>query len=152
MNILRIALFGLMFTSASLSQAHTGEATVLTCDATPAGLSDTNAKAIDRALENRLVAALGPKWIDVDTRSSKVKVEPKAMANLVEIASCAAVVDVESSCSMYFDPEFSMTLGIFTSLPRKEPLRRQFDDALKALPEGKKKAAALSCMKLVAAK
>lgn len=152
MNTLRVALFALMCMSASLSQAHTEKATVLTCDITPAGLSDANVKAIRHALEDRLAAALGPKWIDVDTHSSKVKVDPKAMANLADIASCAAVLDADSSCSMFFDPEFSTTLGAFTSLPKKAPLRRQFDDALKALPDGKKKAAALSCMKLVAAK
>ena len=45
-----------------------------------------------------------------------------------------------------------MTLGVFTDMPRKVPLRRQFDAALHALPDGAQKNAALSCMKLVAKK
>jgi hypothetical protein len=72
------------------------------------------------------------------------------MTDIVKLAGCAAMMDVDSSCSMFFDPEFSTTLGVFTDLPRSAPARKQFDAAVAAQPDGKEKRATLACMKLVA--
>lgn len=145
MNALKISLFAALLSGAGLAAAGP-----LQCNRSPAGLTDANVDAVTKALEQRLAAALGPKWVMLGPAAGKKKVEPAAMAAVAEMAGCAAVIDVGSSCASFFDPEFSTTLGIITNLPKKTLLRRQFDDALQALPEGKEKAAAQSCMKSVA--
>ncbi|MFL6657471.1 MAG: hypothetical protein ACJ8GW_05325 [Massilia sp.] len=124
----------------------------LQCARTDAGLTDANIAAITKAIETQMGLALGPTWASFGPAAGKKVVDPGVMADLAKAAGCAAVIDAGSSCAMFYDPEFSTTLGVITALPKRAPLRMQFEGALKGLADAKQKAAAQTCMSLVAAK
>lgn len=153
MNALKLSAFALLLSTFSVAHAGAAQAKPLVCANTEAGLTDENVEAIRLAIDQRITAALGPKQETSTKRGpGTAKADPKAMYEIAQLAGCAAVIDVDSSCAIYFDPEFSTSLGVLTDLPKKTPLRQQFDNALKSLPEGVQKKAALACMKRVAAK
>ncbi|AIY43249.1 hypothetical protein LT85_4091 [Collimonas arenae] len=124
----------------------------LQCSATAAGTFEGNINAIAHELDTRLISAFGENWAAKEASKNKKQIDQKTMSEIAKIASCAAVPDKELGCSIFFDPEFSSTLGAFTMLPGSAPLRQQFDAALNTLPEGKETAAAEYCMKSVARK
>jgi hypothetical protein len=123
------------------------------CDTSDAALASDNVDAISAEFDTQFVKVFGKNWAMTKSEvRAKAKVDQPTMGAIAKLAGCAAVIDKESSCSIFFDPEFSMTLGVFTDLPRSVPLRKQFDAAIAALPDGKEKQAALACLKLVAKK
>lgn len=140
--------------AASAAPAHAaGTAPALVCSSTEAGLAENNLGALTRALETSLAQGFGADWVYQDNaRRGRKKLDPQVLAQVAKLAGCAAMMDVDASCSMFFDPELSTTLGVFTDMPRSAPARKQFDAAIAALPDGKEKRAAQACMKLVARK
>ncbi len=112
--------------------------------------SDKDIDMISSELGRSFVVAFGKNWASEEV--IKKQIDTRAMTDIAKIASCAAVVDKENSCSIFYDPEFSTTLGVFTMLPRTASLRRQFDNAINALPAGREKTATQYCMKSVAKK
>lgn len=128
------------------------EVTVLPCNGKPVPMTERNINDTTCVLTQRLATAFGKRWNTEAESNAQIRLAPEAMAGIAEAAACAAVFDKDSSCAMFFDPEFSTTLGVFTMHPKKTPLRRQFDDALNALPNSLEKKSALACMKLVATK
>lgn len=153
MNVFKLSAFALLLSAFGAAHAEEVQAKPLICANTKAGNAYENVEAIRLAIDQRITAALGPKQETSTKRGpGTAKADLKALHEIAQLAGCAAVIDIGSSCATYFDPEFSTSLGVFTDLPKKTPLRQQFDNALKSLPEGEQKKAALACMKLVAAK
>ena len=95
-------------------------------------------------LAKRFVVVFGKNWESEDVPSKRI--DEKSMADIAKVASCAAVVDKENGCALFYDADLGGTLSLITALPRTAPLRRQFDKAIKALPAGREKAAAKYCM------
>jgi hypothetical protein len=136
------------------AQARDGAAPApLLCDASDAAYAEENVEAVEREFGKHATKIFGKNWerIKADVRQ-KAKADPQTMAEVAKIAGCVAIMDKESGCGQFFSPDLSMTLNVFTDMSPKVPLRRQFDAAIKALPEGPGKKAALYCMKAVARK
>ncbi|WP_266159075.1 hypothetical protein [Dyella silvatica] len=142
-------LLGLLALSLCNAQAAEAPATdhAYQCNGSEADFSEKNSNAIQSALTEALNDAFGKDWARKGTAKDIQHIDPNKMSNIAKVSGCAAVVD-RTSCTMFFDPEFSTTLGIFTMLPTTNPLRRQFDAAIHALPAGKQKDAALYCMRI----
>lgn len=106
------------------------------------------------ALNKAFDAALGPdaKHVDqpkVANKLAMTRVDDAKMAALAEVSGCAALVDVRSSCALYYDPELGDPLSVFMDMKKSSPLRKQFEAAVARLPDGEPKRAAQSCIKLV---
>ena len=122
----------------------------------PFGLSCTRGgepgeevKKVSASLDQRFSTIWGKDWA-YQTLPAK-RIDPKAMEEIAAIAGCAAILD-RSACSKFFDPEFGGNLTVFTALGTKAPIRKQFDDAIAALPSAEARKAAQYCVKLVAKK
>lgn len=132
--------------------AATQKATYL-CDSSHAASSVKNVDAISKAFDKSFTQVFGKNWRSAKAEVlEKTKVDPRAMADIVHIAGCAAVIDVTSSCSIFYDPECSTNLGIVTAMQPKAPLRRQFEAGINSMPDSARKKAAQACTKLVAGK
>jgi hypothetical protein len=110
--------------------------------------------AVLDALNKAFDAALGPDAKHVDqpkvvARLAATRVGDAKMAALAEISGCAALIDVDSSCSLYYDPEQGDPLSVFMRMKRSAPLRKQFEDAVAHVPDLEQRRAAQSCIKLV---
>jgi hypothetical protein len=106
------------------------------------------------ALNNAFDAALGPDAGHVDqpkvvNKLAATRVDETKMAALAEVSGCAALIDVRSSCALYYDPELGNPLSVFMGMKKSAPLRMQFEAAIARLPNGEPKRAAQSCIKLV---
>ena len=106
------------------------------------------------ALDNAFDAAVGPDGKHVDqpkvvNKLAATRVAETKMAALAEVSGCAALIDVRSSCALYYDPELGDPLSVFMGMKKSAPLRRQFEAAIARLPDGEPKRAAQSCIKLV---
>jgi len=106
------------------------------------------------ALNKTFDAALGPdaKHLDQPKVLGKVaaaRVDDAKMAALADVSGCAALIDVRSSCSLYYDPELGNPLSVFMGMTKSAPLRKQFEAAVARLPDGEPKQAAQTCIKLV---
>ncbi|XLZ70584.1 hypothetical protein ABT364_01075 [Massilia sp. SR12] len=142
---------GLMLLAAlQLTPAFAGE------NYSPFGLSCTRSgvpgeevKKVGASLDQRFSAIWGKDWA-YRTLPAK-RIEQKAMDDIAAIAGCAAMLD-RSACSNFFDPEFGGNLSVFTSLGTKAPIRKQFDEAIAALPSAEARTAAQYCVKLVGKK
>lgn len=122
----------------------------------PFGLSCTRGsepgaevKKVSDSLDQRFRTVWGKNWA-YQTLPTK-RIDPKAMEEIAAIAGCAAILD-RSACSNFFDPEFGGNLAVFTSLGTKAPVRKQFDEAIAALPSIEARTAAQYCVKLVGKK
>lgn len=151
---MKFAVAGFLFAAVlcTSAQAHSSPLPY-SCTPDTKGLSYENVDALSRTIVGELETALGKDWVDQSEKKVAGKrVAPEVMSRIAALAGCAAELDVKSSCAMFYDPEFSTTLGVFTGLPRKARARTQFDAAINALASEKQKAAAQQCMKLVARK
>jgi hypothetical protein len=106
------------------------------------------------ALDKAFDAALGPdaKHLDQPKVLAKLaasRVDEARMAALADVSGCAALLDVRSSCSQYYDPELGNPLSVFMGMKKSAPLRKQFEAAVARLPDGEPKRAAETCIKLV---
>ena len=106
------------------------------------------------ALNKAFDAALGPdaKHLDQPTVVNKLaatRVDDAKMAALADVSGCVALIDVRSSCSLYYDPELGNPLSVFMGMKKSAPLRKQFEAAVAHLPDGEPKQAAQTCIKLV---
>ena len=106
------------------------------------------------ALNKAFDAALGPDGKHVDqpkvvSKLAATRVDDTRMAALADVSGCAALIDVRSSCSLYYDPELGDPLSVFMGMKKSAPLRKQFEAAIARLPDGEPKRAAQSCIKLV---
>jgi hypothetical protein len=85
-------------------------------------------------------------------RAPATPVDPALMTALAEVAGCGALIDTESSCSIYFSPHVGDPLSIFMDMKKTAPLRKQFEEAIKALPNKYEREAAQHCIKLTGKK
>lgn len=106
-------------------------------------------KKVGASLDQRFSAIWGKDWV-AQTLPTR-RIDPKAMEEIAAIAGCAAMLD-RSACSNFFDPEFGGNLTVFTALGSKAPVRKQFDEAIAALPSVEARKAAQYCVKLVGKK
>jgi hypothetical protein len=111
---------------------------------------DTVADALTRAFED----TLGPDARrlyerKVMARVAASRVDEAKMATLAEVSGCASLLDVQSSCAQFYDPELGNPLSVFMGMKPSAPLRRQFEAAIAHLPDGAQKRAAQACIKLV---
>jgi len=145
----------LCFLFSNLPVVHAADAPAVAasfqCKGNDADFSDQNIAAITHALEEKLNAAFGQNWTNNSVSKSNKKIDQDKMTDIATISGCAAIVD-RSSCSIFFDPEFSSTLGVFMMLPKAAPLRKQFETAVSSLSDGKAKGAAQYCIKSVGKK
>lgn len=79
-------------------------------------------------------------------------VDPALMTALAQVTGCGALIDKEESCSLYFSPHVGSPLSIFMDLKKTNPLRKQFETAVMALPNKYEREAAQHCIKLTGKK
>jgi hypothetical protein len=115
----------------------------------PVAHSTEATEKVSESLGKRYTAVWGKDWAGRPTPQQRI--DPKAMAEIAAIAGCAALLD-QSSCTTFYDPEFGGEVTAFTDLSTKVPVRRQFDEAIAALPSEAARKAAQSCIKRVARK
>jgi hypothetical protein len=121
------------------------------CKGNDADFSDQNVAAITNALEEKLNSVFGQNWTNSSVSKKYKKIDQDKMTDIAKISGCAAIVD-RSSCSIFFDPEFSNTLGVFMMQSKSAPLRKQFETAIGSLSDNKAKDAAQYCIKSVGKK
>lgn len=120
----------------------------------PQPVSQEQVFAVLGALNTAFDAALGPDARHVDqsavlARLAASTVDTQRMAHLAEVTGCAALIDVQSSCANYFDPELGDPLSVFMGMKKTAPLRRQFEAAVARVTDPPSRRAALACIKLV---
>ncbi|MEJ7804540.1 MAG: hypothetical protein WKG03_01270 [Telluria sp.] len=109
---------------------------------------------LDAEMQKRFDAVIGadagklhlPK---VAARVSRKQVDKALMTSLAQVAGCGALIDRESSCSIYFDPGVGDPLSTIMDMKKSAPLRMQFEAAIKNLPNRQQREAAQHCIKLV---
>jgi hypothetical protein len=106
-------------------------------------------KQVSASFDQRYSAIWGKDWA-YQTLPGK-RIDPKVMEEVAAIAGCAAMLD-QQACSNFFDPQFGGSATIFTALSSRAPLRKQFDEAIAALPSAEARKAAQYCIKLVGKK
>jgi hypothetical protein len=123
----------------------------LRCVTKPNGMpAEEDVNKVGDALRQRFDTVWGKdKWIGKPVPSKRI--DPKAMEEIAAISACGALMD-QSACSTYFDPEFGGEPAILMSLSTKVPVRKQFDEAIAALPSVEARKAAQYCIKLVGKK
>ncbi|WP_426338868.1 hypothetical protein ACN9MZ_21075 [Pseudoduganella sp. S-14] len=136
------------------AQASAGEAyspNGLRCVTKPNGMpAEEDVNKVGETLRQRFDTVWGKdKWIGKPIPSKRI--DPKAMEEIAAVSACGALMD-QSSCSTYFDPEFGGEPAIFMNLSTKVPVRKQFDEAIAALPSAEARKAAQYCIKLVGKK
>jgi len=94
-----------------------------------------------RLYEDKVMAKLAASHLDEDR-----------MAVLAAASACAALLDEHASCAQYYDPEYGNPLGVFMSMKKSAPVRRQFEAAVARVPDPNQRRAAQYCIKLVGAK
>jgi hypothetical protein len=104
---------------------------------------------VAESLNQRYSALWGKDWIDRPTPPQRIA--PKAMEEIAAISACAAIMD-QSACATFYDPYFGGDVTVFTALSTRVPVRRQFDEAIAAIPTEHARKAAQSCIKRVAKK
>ncbi|WP_322403907.1 hypothetical protein [Massilia luteola] len=106
------------------------------------------------ALNKAFDAALGSNAKHVDQRKivnklAATRVDEAKMMALAEVSGCAALIDVDSSCALYYDPELGDPLSVFMGMKKSAPLRKQFEEAVAHVPDLEQRRAAQTCIKLV---
>lgn len=110
--------------------------------------------AVLDALNKAFDAALGPDARRVDQpkvvgKLAASHVDDAKMMALADVSGCAALIDVDSSCSLYYDPELGNPLSVFMGMKKSAPLRKQFEEAVARVPDPAQRRAAQTCIKLV---
>lgn len=108
--------------------------------------SQEDGNRIAASLHKRYVKAWGKDWLNAPARTKPI--DSTVMEEVVAIAACAAIVD----CPNFFNSHIGGELTYFTDIGSKVPLRRQFDEAMAALPPSQGKTALQACMRLEAKK
>lgn len=88
----------------------------------------------------------------VMARLAASRLDEERMAVLAAASGCAALLDEHSSCAQYYDQEYGNPLGVFMSMKKSAPVRRQFEAAVARLPDPDQRRAAQSCIKRVGLK
>lgn len=115
-----------------------------------AQLSDVP-EVIDSEMTKRfdvVMAANKSKQVNGAVHATTKTVDPALMTALARVTGCGALIDKEESCSRYFSPEVGSPIAIFMDMKKSHPLRKQFETAIKALPNKHERAAAQHCIKL----
>jgi hypothetical protein len=99
-----------------------------------------------------VINASGPKGPGKANAEQNKPVDPALMTALAQVAGCGALIDKESSCANYFSPFVGSPLSVFMDMKKTNPLRMQFEAAIKALPDRYQREAAQHCIKLVGGK
>jgi len=143
-----------------------GLAVLLGCCATPAfageayapfGLrcvagdkaTDADMSKVTDSLSSRYEKVWGKNW--EGKLPPLQRIDAKVMEEIAAISGCAAIMD-SPACANFFSPEIGGDLYMFAEIGSKAPLRKQFDEAVAALPPSAGKTAVQRCMKLVAKK
>jgi hypothetical protein len=111
--------------------------------------SEAEVSKVTDSLGQRFSKVWGKDWLTTPTPPKRI--DPKVMEEVAAISACAAIVD-SPSCSNFFSPHIGGDLTVFTDIGTNVPLRKQFDEAVAALPSSEGKTALQSCMKRVAKK
>lgn len=112
--------------------------------------SDDDISKVTESLDQRYRTAWGKDRKPGQPIPTK-RIDPKLMEEIAAISACGALMD-QSSCTQYYDPEFGGKVSVFMDLSTKVPVRKQFDEAIAALPSVEARKAAQYCMKLVGKK
>jgi hypothetical protein len=136
------------------AQAFAGEAYSpfgLRCVTKPNGMpAEQDVNKVGETLRQRFDTVWGKdKWIGKPIPGKRI--DPKAMEEIAAISACGALMD-QSSCTTYFDPEYGGEPAIFMSLGTRVPVRKQFDEAIAALPSVEARQAAQYCIRMVGKK
>lgn len=110
---------------------------------------DADTTRIADSLKSRYERAWGKDWMGKPV--PRQRIDPQLMGEIAAISGCAAIID-EPACANFFSPEIGGEFYMFAEFGSKVPLRKQFDEAVTALPPSEGKAAVQRCMKLVAKK
>lgn len=127
--------------AAAATAALPYEKTMLVFDELNRALQSTFGADLDQLDQPKVLARVAAKQVDA-----------AAMARLAQLSGCGALIDVASSCSQYFEPEFGGPLYFLMEMKRTAPLRMQYEAAIDALADARQKTAARQCIKLVARK
>jgi hypothetical protein len=76
-------------------------------------------------------------------------VDERRMAELAEVSGCAALIDEQGGCALYFDTELGAPLSTFMAMKKSAPLRRQFEKAVSRVQTPELKRTAQTCIKLI---
>lgn len=112
--------------------------------------SDEDISKVTGSLDQRYRAAWGKERKPGQPIPTKA-IDPRLMEEIAAISACGALMD-QPSCSQYYDPEFGGKVSVLMDLSTKAPVRRQFDEAIAALPSVEARKAAQHCIKLVGRK
>lgn len=110
---------------------------------------DADTTKIADSLKSRYERAWGKDWMGKPVPTQRI--DSKLMGEIAAISGCAAIID-EPACANFFSPDIGGEFYMFAEFGSKVPLRKQFDEAVAALPPSEGKAAVQRCMKLVAKK
>jgi hypothetical protein len=104
---------------------------------------------VSSSLRLRYAKVWGKDWLGKPKPQQRI--DPVTMGEIAAISGCAAIMDLPA-CATFFDPEMGGDLSMFANFSTKVPVRKQFDEAVVALPSVEAKKAVQACMKLVAKK
>ena len=78
----------------------------LLCNTSEAAYGEENMAAITRQFDRHATKIFGKNWAMTKAAvRQKAKADPDTMSNIAKIAGCAAVMDMDSSCALFFSPE-----------------------------------------------
>ena len=149
---------GLVLASATAcSQAPAASSSSYVCpvkNIPPKKITQEMGLGVLNALNQAFDAALGPDAKHVDQRKvvnklAAARVDEVKMMALAEVSGCAALIDVDSGCALYYDPELGDPLSVFMGMKKSAPLRKQFEEAVARVPDLEQRRAAQTCIKLV---
>ena len=151
---------GLAVCATACSQEPAPPASSFVCPLQHAATKQVEQKTIDgmfTALQGAFAAALGPEAGNIGLDKVRAKLEMKRvddgkMAALANVSACAALIDVNRGCTLYYDPELGDPLSAFMGMKKSTPLRKQFEEAIARVPNPEQRQAAQSCIKMVGGK
>lgn len=141
----------LLAMSCAATSATAGEAYAplgLRCPIPEKSAYEDTTKVAD-GLRLRYAKVWGKDWLEKPKPQQRI--DPAIMGEIAAISGCAAIMDLPA-CATFFDPEMGGDLSMFANFSTKVPVRKQFDEAVAALPSAEAKKAVQACMKLVAKK
>jgi hypothetical protein len=151
---------GLAVCATACSQEAALPASSFACPLQHAATKQVEQKTIDTmfdALQGAFAAAIGPEagkigLSKVRAKLEMTRVDDGKMAALANVSACAALIDVNSGCALYYDPELGDPLSAFMGMKKTAPLRKQFEEAIARVPNLEQRRAAQTCIKLVGGK
>jgi hypothetical protein len=142
-GLVLVTAIGFSFLAAPAMAAGSYSPFGLHCSAS--GTAKESAQVAEN-LGRRFAKVWGKDWLSTPTPPQRI--DPTVMEEVAAISACAAIVD----CPNFFNREIGGDLTVFTDIGPKVPLRKQFDEAVAAMPASEGKTALQACMKREAKK